>query len=67
MNSKCLFCKSNIGKFDENSDPIIYSCDCCGSICLAKEAFEDFEGVKFSEEDKNSICTTLRNEWESNG
>jgi len=44
-----------------------YLCPRCGYISLTEEASSDFEGERFSANDKRAISITLRDNWERTG
>jgi nucleoside 2-deoxyribosyltransferase len=64
---KCHFCYYDVTQFEDRKyspSPTIYHCPVCGEIQMSSEAAEDFEGVRFSENQKRIISIVLRNEYE---
>jgi len=66
---KCLFCgqhtiiyKSKMGEMPPSKTH--YTCAICGSVRLTEEAYDDFNGERFLNEDKNVLRIVLRNENE---
>ena len=66
MKVKCLFCENDIEDFDMQSQATKtdYKCIRCGSVRLTEEAYDDFDGEEFSNEDKSALRIVLRNEYE---
>ncbi|MCP4629826.1 MAG: hypothetical protein GY850_40910, partial [bacterium] len=64
---KCHFCNYDVTKFKNkkyNQSSTFYHCPICGEIRLEEEAAEDFEGERFSENQKKILSIVLRNNYE---
>jgi len=66
MITKCLFCSQDLDSAGEGSAPFQVECSCarCGNIKLTKECCDDFEGARFSLNEKRIVSIVLRNEHE---
>lgn len=66
---KCLFCGYATLIYKNKPEEMKaskthYTCVKCGSIRITEEAYDDFAGERFSDEDKNILSIVLRNEHE---
>jgi hypothetical protein len=69
---KCLFCGQDSiiykNKYEEMpATKTHYTCARCGSVRLTEEAYTDFDGARFSNEDKSILRIVSRNEHEMRG
>lgn len=66
MSVTCFFCDNNFDYNDGGSRPTRtdYKCGRCGHICLTEECADDFNGERFSQNDKRIISITLRIDYE---
>jgi len=69
---KCHFCgseemgKVHRGGIIEDISPTNYICPRCGHVYLTRSASDDFEGERFTDEEKAIISIQIRNEFERN-
>lgn len=63
---QCHFCKHDVDSLEPKSGPrpILYYCPACGDIKMTRGAFDDFEGERFSENQKKILSIVFRNEYE---
>jgi hypothetical protein len=66
---KCLFCGHDTMIYKNKREEMQaakthYTCLQCGSVRLTEEAYDDFNGERFSDEEKNILRIVLRNEHE---
>ena len=63
----CHFCDYDVTLFKGkkyNPSSTYYHCPVCGEIRLTEEAAEDFEGERFSDNQKKMISIVMRNQYE---
>ncbi|MGD0170096.1 MAG: hypothetical protein ABSE54_10285 [Smithella sp.] len=67
---KCLFCNNETSIYRNKSGTEFeagkthYTCKVCGTIQITEEAYDDFNGERFSNSDKSILRIVLRNEHE---
>jgi nucleoside 2-deoxyribosyltransferase len=64
---QCHFCNYDLTSFKGQKykpSSTFYHCPICGEIRLKEEADDDFEGERFSENQKKILSIVLRNEYE---